>query len=54
MNTKLKKQIDRFLDEFMKIEYKDRDHAVAREHYRNVFYTIIPKYFSISETEKGE
>jgi len=54
MNTKLQKQIDRFLDEFMKIEYKDRDHMVAREHYRKVFYELIPKYFSISEIKKGE
>jgi len=54
MNTKLKKQIDRFLDEFMKIEYKDHDHMVAREHYRKVFYDLIPKYFTIHENEKGE
>jgi hypothetical protein len=54
MDTKLKQQIDRFLDEFIKIEYKDRDHAVAREHYRNVFYELIPKYFSTPDTMKGE
>jgi hypothetical protein len=53
MDTELKQHIDRFLDEFMKIEYKGRDHAIAREHYRKVFYELIPKYFSVSETKKG-
>lgn len=45
----LKKQIDKFLDEFILIEYKGKDHIIARRHYREVFYKLIPKYFSSKE-----
>jgi len=54
MNTKRKQQLDRFLDEFMEKEYKGRDHAVAREHYRKLFHELIPKYFSDTESDEGK
>ena len=44
MYKKSKEYIETFLDEFMKIEYNGRNHIVAREHYRNVFEQLLPKY----------
>ena len=44
MDTQNKKYIEKFLDEFMLIEYRGRDHIVARAHYKNVFTQILPKY----------
>lgn len=45
----LNKQIDEFLGEFMLIEYKGKDYIIARSHYKEVFYKLIPKYFSSKE-----
>lgn len=36
--------IEKFLDDFMKIEYKGNEHLTARKHYRNVFQELLPKY----------
>lgn len=44
--TEMRKTLGQFLDEFMLVEYKGRDHIVAREHYRQVFDLLIPKYFT--------
>ena len=49
MNNLTKEHIEKFLDEFMLIEYKGRDHIVARAHYRETFNEIIPKYFERKE-----
>lgn len=40
----LAKQIENFLDEFMKIEYKGKNHIIARKHYLQVFNELILKY----------
>ncbi len=45
------KTVGQFLDEFMLVEYKVKDHIVAREHYRQVFDLLIPEYFT-SQVEK--
>lgn len=45
MKENLQEHIEKFLDEFMQIEYKGKDHIIARKHYREVFYELIPKYF---------
>jgi hypothetical protein len=44
-----KSQIEKFLDAFMLKEYQGRNHIVAREHYREVFHELIPKYFTTSD-----
>ena len=41
---RLKENIERFLDEFMSIEYRGRNHIIAREHYREVFRELLPRY----------
>lgn len=38
------KIIAEFLDDFMNIEYKGRNHLIARQHYREVFDELVPKY----------
>lgn len=40
-----KEYIKKFLDEFMLIEYKGRDHIIARSHFRETFNVRIPKFF---------
>lgn len=45
MKEDIQELIERFLDEFMQIEYKGKDHIIARKHYREVFYELIPKYY---------
>lgn len=52
MNNLRKEYIEKFLDEFMLIEYKGRDHIVARTHYRETFNELIPKFFE--RKEEGE
>ena len=49
MNELRKEHIEKFLDEFMLIEYKGRDHIVAREHFRETFNQLIPKFFECKE-----
>ena len=49
MNKLRKEHIEKFLDEFMLIEYKGRDHIVARAHYRETFNELIPKFFERKE-----
>ncbi len=44
--AEMRKTLGQFPDEFMLVEYKGRDHIVAREHYRQVFDFLIPKYFA--------
>ncbi|MGE5432932.1 MAG: hypothetical protein ACM3QX_17760 [Syntrophomonadaceae bacterium] len=44
-----KEYIEKFLDEFIKIEYRGHDHVLARAHYRDVFNELIPRYFVIKE-----
>ncbi len=39
--------LEHFLDEFMLIEYKGKDHIVARKHYGELFIVLIPKYFVV-------
>ena len=51
MYKKSKEYIETFLDEFMKIEYNGRNHIVAREHYRNVFEQLLPKYIVDNKME---
>lgn len=41
----LQQHIQKFLDEFMRVEYKGNEHIVARKHYHEVFSELIPKYF---------
>lgn len=53
MNEVTKEYIEKFLDEFIKIEYRGRDHVLARAHYRDVFNELIPKYFTIKENGFG-
>ncbi len=45
MNILTNEYIEKFLDEFMLIEYKGRDHIVARAHFRETFNVLIPKFF---------
>lgn len=45
MNELSKEYIEKFLDEFMLIEYRGNDHIVARAHFREVFHQLLPKYF---------
>lgn len=49
MEDAIKKQIEEFLDEFIKVEYRGHDHVLARAHYRDVFNELIPKYFAVKE-----
>jgi NADH dehydrogenase len=49
MSNLSKEYIENFLNEFMLIEYKGKDHIVARAHYRETFNQIIPKYFEHKE-----
>lgn len=49
MNELRKEHIEEFLDEFMLIEYKGRDHIVARAHFRETFNELIPKFFECKE-----
>lgn len=45
MEEVTKEYIEKFLDEFIKMEYRGHDHVLARAHYRDVFNELIPKYF---------
>lgn len=49
MEELTKEYIERLLDDFIKIEYRGNDHVLARTHYRDVFYRLIPKYFTAKE-----
>lgn len=49
MEDNIKEYIEKFLDEFIKLEYRGRDHVLARAHYRDVFNELIPKYFVIRQ-----
>lgn len=51
MSDMSEEYIKNFLDEFMKIEYNGRNHIVAREHYRNVFEQLLPKYIVNNKIE---
>lgn len=44
-----KEYIEKFLDEFMLIEYRGRDHIIARSHFRETFNVLIPKFFEPKE-----
>lgn len=46
-----KEYIEKFLDEFMLIEYRGKDHIIARQHYRDVFHQLIPEYFERKEED---
>lgn len=50
MENRSTNYIENFLNEFMLIEYHGRNHIVAREHYRDVFTNLLPKYI---ESEIG-
>ncbi len=45
MNDNLKEYIEKFLDDFMFIQYKGKDHIIARQFFRDTFNDLIPKYF---------
>ncbi len=45
--------IEKFLDAFMLVEYRGRNHVIAREHYREVFHELIPKYFTTRDDAVG-
>ncbi|GAB4291887.1 MAG: NAD(P)/FAD-dependent oxidoreductase [Ignavibacteriaceae bacterium] len=45
MNNNLKEYIEKFLDDFMFIQYKGKDHIIARQFFRETFNDLIPKYF---------
>ncbi|MFZ6032685.1 MAG: NAD(P)/FAD-dependent oxidoreductase [Melioribacter sp.] len=45
MDNKLKENIEKFLDDFMLIQYKGNDHIIARQFFRKTFNELIPKYF---------
>mgnify|MGYP002076040708 FL=1 len=45
MNNSLKEHIEKFLDDFMFIQYKGKDHIIARQFFRETFNDLIPKYF---------
>ena len=49
-----KECIEKFLDEFIKIEYRGRDHVLARAHYRDVFNLLIPKYFDMKNNGRQD
>lgn len=49
MDNNTKEYIEKFLDEFIKIEYRGHDHVLAKAHYRDVFNELIPKYFVIKD-----
>lgn len=46
MENLTKGYIEKFLDEFMLIEYKGRDHIIARAHFRETFNNLLPKFFN--------
>lgn len=50
----MKEQIEKFLGEFMSMDYPLKDHPIAKEHYRKVFYELIPRYFSPFESTKED
>lgn len=45
MNSIKDETLAEFLDDFMHIEYRGKDHIIARQHYREVFNDLIPRYF---------
>jgi hypothetical protein len=42
----MKDRVKLFLEEFMALEYKGREHIIARDHYAELFSSLIPKYFA--------
>lgn len=51
MNNKLKENIEKFLDDFILIQYKGKDHIIARQFFRETFNELIPKYFEPKKSE---
>ena len=49
MTHVLNENIEKFLNDFMNIEYKGRNHIVAREHYRDVFKELLPRYIGTND-----
>src|ERR1035437_2222094 len=49
MNNLTKEYIEKFLDDFMLIEYKGKDHIVARAHFRETFNKLIPKLLELKD-----
>lgn len=52
MNKEFQKNIDDFLNDFMFIDYKGKDHIIARKHYQEVFNELIPKHFKENYLKK--
>lgn len=40
----MEERVETFLNEFMEVEYRGVPHIVAKEHYREVFRRLLPKY----------
>ena len=51
MNTPTKEHIEKFLDEFMLIEYRGKNHIIARQHYSDVFNQLAPKFFEVKDED---
>lgn len=51
MNELRKEYIEKFLDDFMFIQYKGNDHIIARQFFRETFNDLIPKYFEPKKSE---
>lgn len=49
MNNPSNENIEKFLDEFMLIEYGRHNHIIARQHYRDVFNQLLPEYLERKE-----
>lgn len=45
MSDALKENIEKFLDDFMLLQYKGYDYIIARNFFREIFNELIPKYF---------
>lgn len=41
-----------FLNDFMNIEYRGKDHQIARKHYREVFDMLVPKYLGTNDCKQ--
>lgn len=49
MDDVMKERIEKFLDDFMLIQYKGYDHILARKIFREIFNELLPKYFEPKE-----
>lgn len=51
VNDNFVERIGKFLEEFMSQTYPVKDNANARESFRQIFQSLVPKYFCVYEKD---